>query len=74
MPGELVGKPEQVVRDALGKVIYQDYDEDGEPCQLGHYICDECGKPFTVEPVISYKVRKEEEALDFSELSASLLD
>jgi len=44
------------------------------PGQIEHYICDECGKPFVVEPVITYKVRKEDEANDFSDLSASLLD
>lgn len=74
MPGELIGKPDSVIRDALGKIIYQDFAEEDEPAQVGHYCCDECGKPFTVEPVISYKVKKEDEALDFSELSTSLLD
>jgi len=44
------------------------------PAQIEHYVCDECGKPFIVEPVITYKVRKEDEALDFSEQSVSLLD
>jgi len=73
-PGELIGRPDQVVRDALGKVIYQDYGEDEEPCQIERYVCDECGKPFVVEPVIMYKVRKEDEAKDFSDLSSSLLD
>ena len=52
----------------------QEYDEGNEPAQVGHYVCDGCGKPFIVEPVIMYKVKKEEEAKDFSELSASLLD
>ena len=74
MPGELVGEPENVIRDALGKIIYQDFDEENEPCQVEHYVCDECGKPFIVEPVVSYKVKKEDEQLDFSNLSASLLD
>ena len=73
-PGELIGKPEQVVRDALGKIIYQEYDDEELPGQIEHYICDECGKPFIVEPVITYKVRKEDEALDFSTQEASLLD
>ena len=74
MPGELIGKPDSVIRDALGKIIYQDFAEEDEPAQAGHYVCDECGKPFTVEPVISYKVKKEDEALDFSEEYVSLLD
>ena len=74
MPGELVGNPETVIRDALGKVIYQEYDDEEMPAQIEHYVCDNCGKPFIVEPVITYKVRKEDEALDFSEQSVSLLD
>ena len=74
MPGDLVGNPETVIRDALGKVIYQEYDDEDLPAQVEHYVCDNCGKPFIVEPVITYKVRKEDEASDFSDLSASLLD
>ena len=74
MPGELVGNPETVIRDALGKVIYQEYDDEEMPAQIEHYVCDNCGKPFIVEPVITYKVRKEDEANDFSELSVSLID
>lgn len=74
MPGELIGKPEQVIRDALGKIIYQEYDDEELPAQVEHYVCDECGKAFVVEPVITYKVRKEDEALDFAEQSVSLLD
>ena len=73
-PGELIGKPEQVIRDALGKIIYQEYDDEDMPAQVEHYVCDECGKSFVVEPVITYKVRKEDEAVDFSNLSSSLLD
>ena len=73
-PGALEGKPETVIRDALNKVIYQEYDEDEEPCQAEHYICDYCNKPFIVEPNLSFKVRKEEEALDFATQEASLLD
>lgn len=74
MPEELTGRTAQIVRDALGKIIYQEYDEDDEPCQVERYVCDNCGKSFVVEPVVAYKVRKEDEALDFSELSSSLLD
>lgn len=74
MPGDLEGKTETVIKDALNKVIYQEYEEDSEPCQAEHYVCDHCNKPFIVEPTISFKVRKEEEQLDFSEQSVSLLD
>ena len=27
MPGDLIGKPKTVIRDALGKIIYQEYDQ-----------------------------------------------
>ena len=74
MPGELIGIPVDVVRDALGKIIYQDYEEDNAPATEAHYCCDNCNKSFVVEPVITYKVRKEDEALDFAEQSVSLLD
>ena len=74
MPGDLIGEPDNVIRDALGRIIYQEYDEGNEPAQVGHYVCDECGKPFIVEPIIMYKVKKEDEAKDFSDLSSSLLD
>ena len=74
MLGDLIGESTTVLRDALGKIIYQEYDEGSEPAQVGHYVCDGCGKSFIVESVITYKVKKEDEAKDFSELSASLLD
>lgn len=74
MPGELVGKSETVIRDALGKVLYVEWEEDCEPGQVEHYVCDNCDKPFIVEPVLTFKVRKEDETLDFSTDKVSLLD
>lgn len=74
MPGDLIGKPDSVVRDALGKILYADYEEDCEPLATESFICDNCGKPFVVEPVISYKVKKEDEEKDFSTDTVSLLD
>jgi hypothetical protein len=74
MPGELIGVPVDMVRDALGKIIYQDYEEDNAPATEAHYCCDNCNKSFVVEPVITYKVRKEDEALDFETQESSLLD
>lgn len=73
-PGEIIGKPDSVVRDALGKIIYHEYQEGEEPEQTESFICEECGKPFVVEPIVTYKVKKEEEALDFTEQYVSLLD
>lgn len=74
MPGELIGKPDTVIRDALGKIIYTDYKEGEEPTLVEHFECEHCGKPFVAEAVISFKVKKEEEELDFSSPYASLLD
>ena len=73
MPGDLVGTPDSIVRDALGKTIYVDYEEDAAPATAEEYICDNCGHSFIVEPVIQYKVRKQSEELDFGEESVSLL-
>ena len=72
-PDNLLGKPESVIRDALGKIIYHEYEEDCEPMQVEKYFCDNCDKPFTVEPVITFRVKKEVEELDFTDNYVSLL-
>lgn len=74
MPGDHIGKATTVIKDALGRVLYQEYPADAEPCMIEKYICDYCDKPFLVEPVTTYKVKKELEELDFSEKYVSLLD
>lgn len=73
-PGDLVGEAKTVIRDALGKIIYQEYNAETEPALVEKYFCDNCDKPFIVEPVITYKVKKESEELDFTEKYVSLLD
>lgn len=73
-PDDFAGRPTSVLRDALGKVLYQEYREGYEPAASSVYICDGCGKQFIVEPQITYKVRKEVEELDFSSTTVSLLD
>lgn len=73
LPGDFLGRPESLIRDALGKIIYLEYREGYEPLQSEQYICDSCDKPFVVEPVITYKVKKEIEELDFSKECVSLL-
>ena len=73
-PEDIIGgRTDSLIRDALGKIIYLEYKEDQEPCHSEQYICDNCDKPFVVEPVVSYKVKKEVEELDFSTDTASLL-
>ena len=73
-PDDFAGKPTSVLRDALGKVLYQEYREGYEPADTCTYICDGCERQFIVEPQITYKVKKEVEELDFSKTSVSLLD
>jgi len=74
LPGELIGRSDSVIKDALGKILYIDYDEGEEPEQVEHFECEGCGKPFIVEATVTYKTKPEEEELDFSDTSVSLLD
>lgn len=73
MPGSFTGKPDNLIKDALGKILYEDYEEGHEPCLIEHFECEECGKPFVIEASVSYKTRAEAEELDFSSQSVSLL-
>ena len=74
LPGELTGKTDNVIKDALGKIIYEDYEEDQEPDQTEHFVCEHCNKSFVIEATTTYKTRKEDEELDFSSPYVSLLD
>ena len=73
LPGDFLGRPDTVIRDALGKILYEDYDEMNEPNLEEHYICDNCDKPFIITATISYKSKVEAEELDFSSEYCSLL-
>lgn len=72
-PESLLGRPDSVIRDALGKIIYQDYTKDNEPCQSEKYFCDGCGQLFIVEPVLTFKTKSEVEELDFANDYVSLI-
>lgn len=74
MPGSLIGQPEDVVKDSLGKLLYEDYSENKEPDMVEHFICDYCDKSFIVEATITYKTREEEPERDFKNQYVSLLD
>ena len=75
MPGSLIGQPDEVIRDSLGKIIYEDYNtETREPNLEERYICDYCDKPFVIEATITYKSREEAPENDFSTKYVSLLD
>ncbi len=75
LPGSLIGQPDDIVKDAVGKIIYEDYStETREPDMIESYICDYCEKPFIVEATVTYKSMKESPEKDFSTQYVSLLD
>ena len=74
MPGSLIGQPYEVVKDSLGKIIYEDYLPIKEPDMTEHFICDYCQKPFIVEATVTYKTKEEAPEKDFSTKYVSLID
>ena len=74
MPGAFLGKPDDIVKDSLGRLLYEDYQDGKEPDMLEHYICDYCDKPFIVEATITYKTMAEAPEKDFSTTYVSLID
>jgi DNA-directed RNA polymerase subunit RPC12/RpoP len=74
MPGALIGQPDDLVKDSVGKILYEDYQEGKEPDVVEHYICDYCDRPFIIEATVTYKTREEAPENDFSTAYVSLLD
>ena len=74
IPGTMLGYPEDVVRDSMGRLLYEDYQVGKEPDMIERFTCDYCEKPFIVEATITYKTREEEPEKDFSTQYVSLLD
>lgn len=75
MPGDLIGQPDDVVKDAFGRILYEDYStEDKEPHTSEHFICEYCEKPFIIEATITYKAKEEAPENDFTSQYVSLLD
>ena len=74
MPGALIGQPDDLVKDSLGKILYEDYQEGKEPDMIEHYICGYCDKPFIVEATVTYKTMTEAPERDFSQQYVSLID
>lgn len=68
---DIIGMPTDVVRDPIGKILYVSWNGDA-PTYKETYCCDHCGKPFIAELKIVATAYKEEEALDFSNLTSSL--
>lgn len=69
-----LGKPKNIVKDALGKIIYLEYEEDRKPDFTEHFICDSCNKSFVTEIKLISSTREELEELDFTNPYTSFLD
>ena len=74
LPGSLIGQPDDLVKDSLGKIIYEDYRPNREPDMIEHFTCEYCDKPFIVEATVTYKSMTEEPERDFQNQYVSLLD
>lgn len=75
LPGSLIGQPDDIVKDSLGKILYEDYStEDREPNMIEHFICEQCEKPFIIEASVTYRTREEAPENDFTTKYVSLLD
>ena len=73
MPEDLTGRPKNIIRDPLGKILYVAWEEDGEPALVQKFECPECNRPFIVEANVSYKVKPVPAEEDFSTDTVSLL-
>jgi predicted nucleic-acid-binding Zn-ribbon protein len=71
--GAFIGKTKDIVKDALGKILYSDYEEGKEPDFNEKFICDNCNRTFLIHADISYSTEAEKEELDFSEEYVKLL-
>lgn len=74
IPGALLGRPDDLVKDSLGKIIYEDYVEGNAPEMIEHFVCDYCNKAFVVEATVTYKTMAEDPEKDFSTQYVSLID
>lgn len=74
VPGALIGQPKEVVKDSLGKIIYVDYkSESNVPTKTETFVCEYCGKPFSINAELTIKIAKEAPEKDFSTKYVSLL-
>lgn len=73
MPDDLAGKPQLIVRDPLGKLMYADYEEGMEPNLIQDFECPHCGRGFRVKAKVDYSTEALPEEDDFAEEAVSLL-
>lgn len=75
MPGALIGQPDDIVKDSLGRLLYEDYSiPEKEPDLEEHFTCEYCNKPFVIEAIITYKTKEEVPERDFTTEYVSLID
>lgn len=75
MPNAIIGQPDDIVKDSLGRILYEDYStEDREPCMEEHFTCEFCDKPFIIEATVTYKTKEEAPEADFTQQYVSLID
>ena len=75
MPNSIIGQPDEVVKDSLGKIIYEDYyTADREPNLIESFVCEYCDKPFIIEAIVTYKTKDEMPERNFKEQYVSLID
>ena len=48
-PDSVFGRPKQIIRDTLGHIIYEDYEEGSEPSDTEKFYCENCDRPFIAE-------------------------
>lgn len=77
-PNKVFGYPINVIRDALGHIIYTEYrkskysDSVEEPDYTEEFYCENCNKPFVIEVDMTFKSKPQDEELDFSDTAVSL--
>lgn len=71
-PKHLLGVPENIIKDPLGKILYVEWRENYAADLTESFVCDQCNHSFVVSANISYKAEKEAEILDFGCVETSL--
>lgn len=67
-----IGRPTKVIRDPLGKILYEEYEEGKEPTSEEIITCEGCENSFSVNMEISYKVGETPEEINFQKETVSL--
>lgn len=71
-PLSLVGKPRNIIRDAIGHIIFADYEEDNQPDLQERYVCDHCNTEFIINAKLVANTEEVSEEENFNDLEVSL--